>query len=159
MKDAEDSRDIAQSIANMRVEVTQTLAQATATLQGKSALEAFNIQKSMSIALSGKNIEYGSKEYELLLQQTKAQLEANKALEQAGQVEGIVDRLNPQIKLLKDFTAEQEALNAAIARYPENAAMYQDSLRKLGLEYEQNKAAATAWGDRKSTRLNSSHWE
>ena len=146
LRDAEDSRNIAQSIANMRVEVTQTLAQATATLQGKTALEAFNIQKSMSIALSGKNIEYGSQEYELLLQQTKAQLEANKALEQAGQVEGIVDRLNPQIKLLKDFTTEQEALNAAIARYPENAALYQDALVKLGNEYQVNQSKATIWG-------------
>ncbi|MGV6397004.1 DUF4214 domain-containing protein [Pseudomonas caspiana] len=143
---AKDRLDIAQSIANMRVEVTQTLAQATATLQGKAALEAFNIQKSMSVALSGKNIEYGSKEYELLLQQTKAQLEANKALEQASSVESIVDRLNPQIKLLKDYTAEQEALNAAIARYPENAALYQDALVKLGNEYQVNQSKATIWG-------------
>jgi len=143
---AKDRLDIAQSIANMRVEVTQTLAQAQATLQGKTALEAFNIQKSMSVALSGKNIEYGSKEYELLLQQTKAQLEANKALEQASSVESIVDRLNPQIKLLKEYTAEQDALNAAIARYPENAALYQDALAKLGNEYQINQSKATIWG-------------
>ncbi len=144
--DAKDRLDITQSIASMRTETTQTLAQATATLQGKDALEAFNIQKSMTVALAGRNIEVGSKEYQLLLDQTKAQLDANKALEQAGQVEGIVDRLNPQIKLLKDFTAEQEALNAAIARYPENAALYQDALAKLGNEYEVNRSKATLWG-------------
>lgn len=144
--DAKDRLDITKSIASMRIETTQTLAQATATLQGKTALEAFNIQKSMTVALAGKNIEYGSKEYQLLLDQTKAQLDANKALEQAGQVEGIVDRLNPQIKLLKDFTAEQEALNAAIQRYPENAALYQDALAKLGQEYEVNQSKATIWG-------------
>ncbi|APV42142.1 hypothetical protein PFAS1_23495 [Pseudomonas frederiksbergensis] len=144
--DAKDRLDIDQSIASMRIETTQTLAQATATLQGKTALEAFNIQKSMTVALAGKNIEYGSEEYQLLLDQTKAQLDANKALEQAGQVEGIVDRLNPQIKLLKDYTAEQDALNAAIARYPENAALYQDALAKLGREYEVNQSKATIWG-------------
>ena len=144
--DAKDRLDITQSIADMRIETTQTLAQATATLQGKTALEAFNIQKSMTVALAGKNIEVGSKEYQLLLDQTKAQLDANKALEQAGQVEGIVDRLNPQIKLLKDYTAEQDALNAAIARYPENAALYQDALAKLGREYEVNQSKATIWG-------------
>src|SRR5690606_32957430 len=71
---------------------------------------------------------------------------ANKALEQAGQVEGIVDRLSPQTKHLKDFTAEQDALNAAIGRYPENAALYQDALAKLGREYEVNQSKATIWG-------------
>lgn len=144
--DAKDRLDIAQSIANMRTETTQTLAQAAATLQGKSALEAFNIQKSMTVALAGKSIEYGSQEYDLLLQQTKAQLEANKALEQANAVEGIVDRLSPQTKLLRDFTAEQDALNAAIARGTDKTPMYQEALKKLGLEYEQNKAAASEWG-------------
>ena len=146
LKAAEDSRDIAQSIASMRVETTQTLAQATATLQGKDALETFNIQKSMSIALSGKKIDIGSKEYEQLLEQTKAQLAANKALEQASKVEGIIDRLNPQIKLLKDYTAERDALNAAMIRDSENVGLYQDALAKLGQEYEVNQSKATIWG-------------
>lgn len=146
LQDAEDRRDITQSIASMRTETTQTLAQATATLQGKDALEAFNIQKSMTVALAGRNIEVGSKEYQLLLDQTKAQLDANKALEQANSIEGIVDRLNPQVKLLRDYTKEQKALNAAIASGTGDTALYQDTLAKLALEYEQNKNAATAWG-------------
>ena len=144
--DAKDRLDIDQSIANFRVENANTVAQTAATLQGKDALESFNITKAMTIALSGKKIATDSVEYKQLLEQTKAQLAANKALEQAGQVEGIVDRLNPQIKLLKDFTAEQDALNAAIARYPENAALYQDALAKLGNEYEVNRSKATIWG-------------
>lgn len=144
--DAKDRLDITQSIASMRTETTQTLAQATATLQGKDALEAFNIQKSMTVALAGRNIEVGSKEYQLLLDQTKAQLDANKALEQANSIEGIVDRLNPQVKLLRDYTKEQKALNAAIASGIGDTALYQDTLAKLALEYEQNKNAATAWG-------------
>ena len=144
--DAKDRLDIDQSIASMRTETTNTLAQATATLQGKDALETFNIQKSMSIALSGKKIDIGSKEYAQLLEQTKAQLAANKALEQANSIEGIVDRLNPQVKLLRDYTKEQEALNAAIASGTGDTALYQDTLAKLALEYEQNKNAATAWG-------------
>ncbi|VVN64521.1 tape measure protein [Pseudomonas fluorescens] len=146
LQDAEDRRDVSKSISELKVEITQTLAQATATLQGTAALEAFNIQKSMTVALAGKNIEYGSKEYDQLLATTKAQLAANKALEQAGQVEGIVDRLNPQIKLLKDYTAEQDALNAAMGRYPESASLYQDALSKLGNEYEVNRSKATLWG-------------
>ncbi|MQT84001.1 DUF4214 domain-containing protein [Pseudomonas sp. FSL R10-2964] len=144
--DAKDRLDITQSIASMRTETTQTLAQATATLQGKDALEAFNIQKSMTVALAGRNIEVGSKEYQLLLDQTKAQLDANKALEQASKVEGIVDRLSPQIKLLKDYTAERDALNAAMIRDSGNVALYQDALAKLGNEYEVNRSKATLWG-------------
>ena len=144
--DAKDRLDIDQSIASMRVETTNTLAQATATLQGADALETFNIQKSMSIALSGKKIDIGSKEYEQLLEQTKAQLAANKALEQASKVEGIIDRLNPQIKLLKDYTAERDALNAAMIRDSDNVALYQDALAKLGQEYEVNRSKATIWG-------------
>lgn len=146
LQDAEDRRDVAKNISEMKVEVDQILKQATATLQGKDALEAYNIEKAMAIALSGKKIAIGSEEYKQLLATTKAQLDANKALEQAGKVEGIVDRLNPQIKLLKDYTAEQDALNAAIGRYPANAALYQDALVKLGNEYEVNRSKTTLWG-------------
>ncbi|MBS5840637.1 MAG: tape measure protein, partial [Pseudomonas sp.] len=146
LHDAKDREDVMKNVAELKVEVDQIIKQATATLQGKDALEAFNIQKSMTVALAGRNIEVGSKEYQLLLDQTKAQLDANKALEQAGQVEGIVDRLNPQIKLLKDFTAEQDALNAAIASGVGDTALYQDALAKLGNEYEVNRSKATLWG-------------
>ena len=143
---AEDRRDVAKNIADLRVESSQTLAQATATLQGTAALEAFNVQKSMQVALVGKSIEYGSKEYDQLLEATKAQLDHNKALEQAGEANSIVDRLYPQTKLLRDYTSEQEALNRAIELYPEKADAYRDALSRLGVEYEQNKRAATAWG-------------
>jgi tape measure domain-containing protein len=143
---AEDRRDVAKSIADLRVEATQTLAQATATLQGADALETFNVQKSMQLALVGKSIEYGSKEYDQLLQATRAQLEHNKALEQAGAANSIVDRLYPQTKLLRDYTQEQEALNKAIELYPEKADAYRDALARLGVEYQQNKNAASSWG-------------
>lgn len=143
---AEDRRDVAKNIADLRVEATQTLAQATATLEGTDALEAFNVQKAMQLALVGKSIEYGSKEYDQLLQATRAQLDHNKALEQAGAANSIVDRLYPQTKLLRDYTQEQEALNKAIELYPEKADAYRDALQRLGVEYQQNKNAATSWG-------------
>ncbi|WP_426117285.1 tape measure protein [Pseudomonas sp. DSP3-2-2] len=146
LHDAEDRRDVSKNIKELKTEVDGILKQATATLQGKDALETYNIEKSVTVALAGKNIAVGSEEYKLLVATTKAQLDANKALEQAGQVEGIVDRLSPQTKLLKDFTAEQDALNAAIARYPANAALYQDALAKLGNEYQVNQSKATIWG-------------
>ncbi|WP_341522214.1 tape measure protein [Pseudomonas sp. G.S.17] len=146
LHDAEDRRDVSKNIKELKAEVDGILKQATATLQGKDALEAYNIEKSVTVALAGRNIAVGSEEYKQLVATTKAQLDANKALEQAGQVEGIVDRLSPQTKLLKDFTAEQDALNAAIARYPANAALYQDALVKLGNEYQVNQSKATIWG-------------
>ncbi|WP_341523003.1 tape measure protein [Pseudomonas sp. G.S.17] len=146
LHDAEDRRDVSKNIKELKAEVDGILKQATATLQGKDALEAYNIEKSVTVALAGKNIAVGSEEYKQLVATTKAQLDANKALEQTGQVEGIVDRLSPQTKLLKDFTAEQDALNAAIARYPANAALYQDALAKLGNEYQVNQSKATIWG-------------
>lgn len=146
MQDAEDRRDVAKAAAAMKVEVDQTLAQAKATLQGSDALEAYNINKSMQTELAGKNIAVGSKEYDQLLKQTKAQLEANKALEAANKANDLVDRLNPQIKLLKEYTEDQKALNDAIAMYPEKADLYRDSLVKLGQEYGDNQAKLTVWG-------------
>lgn len=146
LQDAEDRRDVLKAAADLKVEVEQTIAQATATLQGKAALEAFNIQKSMSIALVGKNIAIGSEEYKQLLKQTEAQLAANKALESAGRVEGIVDRLSPEIKLLRDYKEAQQDLTDAMKTAPENVALYQDALVKLGYEYEVNRSKATLWG-------------
>jgi hypothetical protein len=146
MQDAEDRRDVAKAAAAMKVEVDQTLAQAKATLQGSDALEVYNVNKSMQVELAGKNIQYGSKEYDQLLKQTKAQLEANKALEAANKANDLVDRLNPQVKLLKDYTEDQKALNAAMALYPEKADTYRDALVKLGNEYEVNRSKATIWG-------------
>ncbi|QHF05744.1 tape measure protein [Pseudomonas asturiensis] len=144
--DAQDRLDVAKTIADMKVEVQNLEKEAQATLQGTAALEAFNVEKAVKAELSGKNIAVGSEEYKQLLATTKAQLEANKALEAANKANDIVDRLNPQIKLLKDYTDEQKALNAAMALYPANAALYQDALRKLGQEYEANQRAATTWG-------------
>jgi hypothetical protein len=146
MQDAEDRRDVAKTAAAMKVEVDQTLAQAKATLQGADALEIYNVNKSMQVELAGKNIQYGSKEYDQLLKQTKAQLEANKALEAANKANDLVDRLNPQIKLLKEYTEDQKALNDAISMYPEKADLYRESLVKLGQEYGDNQAKLTVWG-------------
>lgn len=140
LHDAKDREDVMKNVAELKVEVDQILKQATATLQGKDALDAFNVTKSMTIALAGKNIAEGSKEYEQLLAITKAQLDANKALEQANSVPGIVDRLNPELKLLNDYTKEQEALNAAIALGTDKTPLYQDALVKLGNEYEVNRS-------------------
>ncbi|MCD5996511.1 tape measure protein [Pseudomonas sp. CDFA 602] len=144
--DAQDRLDVAKTIADMKVEVQNLEKEAKATLQGTAALEAFNVEKAIKAELAGKNIAVGSEEYKQLLAMTKAQLEANKALEAANKANDIVDRLNPQIKLLKDYTEEQKALNSAMALYPENAALYRDALVKLGNEYEVNRSKATLWG-------------
>jgi tape measure domain-containing protein len=146
LHDAEDRRDVNKNIAEMKVEVAETLKQVAATLEGKDALEAYNIQKSVTVALAGKNIAVGSEEYKQLVATTKAQLDANKALEQANSVDGIVDRLSPQIKLLNDYTREQDALNAAIDLGTSKTPMYQEALAKLSQEYEVNRSKATLWG-------------
>jgi hypothetical protein len=144
--DARDRLDLSESNAARRVDTANTLSQAAATLKGSSALEEYNATKAITLALSGKKIAADSAEYKQLVETTKAQLAANKALQQAGKVESIVDRLSPQTKLLRDYTEEQEALNAAIALGEGDTALYQATLAKLAVEYEQNKNAATAWG-------------
>lgn len=84
--------------------------------------------------------------YKQLLATTKAQLDANKALESAGRIEGIIDRLNPEIKLLKDYEQAQQDIYAAMELAPGKTALYQDALVKLGNEYEVNRSKATLWG-------------
>ncbi|HGY9618034.1 TPA: DUF4214 domain-containing protein [Pseudomonas putida] len=144
--DAEDRLSVAKSAFDLAEETELLLAQARATLQGTAALEAFNLQKAMQVALTGKNIAQGSKEYEQLLGATRAQQEAVKVAKQAADAGSIMDRLYPQKKLLREYTEGQEALNKAMELAPEKASEYQDALRLLGLEYEQNRSAATAWG-------------
>ena len=146
LQDAEDRRDVNKKIAEMKVEIDNTLKQATATIQGTAALEAFNIEKAVQAELIGKNIAIGSEEYKQLLATTKAQLDANKALESAGRIEGIIDRLNPEIKLLKDYEQAQQDIYAAMELAPGKTALYQDALVKLGNEYEVNRSKATLWG-------------
>jgi tape measure domain-containing protein len=154
MQDAEDRRDVAKAAAAMQVEVDQLMAQARATLQGAAAVEAYNVQKAMQTELTGKNISVGSKEYAQLLKQTKAQQDANKALDQANKARDIVDRLNPQIKLLRDYREEQEALGKAMELDADNIGLYQDALKKLGKEYEDNQSKLTIWGKLTDDALN-----
>ncbi|MBA1200449.1 tape measure protein [Pseudomonas capeferrum] len=146
LHDAEDRRDVAKTVSAMAAELKSINAQAVATLKGRDALEAFNIEKAVQAELVGKNIKVGSEEYKQLLATTRAQLDANKALEQANKANDLVDRLNPQVKLLKDYTEEQQALMAAMSMYPEKASLYGDALVKLGKEYEVNRSKATIWG-------------
>ena len=145
-QDAQDKLNISKSAYDLGKETADIIAQAQATLMGADALAAYNLEKSMAVALTGKNIGVGSKEYEQLLAANKAQLEAVKIAQRAANAGGIMDRLYPEAKLLKDYTEDQKALNAAMALYPDNAANYQAALLKLGNEYEVNRSKATLWG-------------
>ncbi|MDD1982355.1 DUF4214 domain-containing protein [Pseudomonas asiatica] len=144
--DAEDRLAVAKSAFDLAEETELLLAQARATLQGTAALEAFNVQKAMQVALTGKNIAAGSQEYDQLLAAIKAQQAAVKVAKQAADAGSIMDRLYPEKKLLREYTEGQEALNKAMELAPDKTSEYQEALRLLGLEYEQNKNAATAWG-------------
>ena len=146
LQNAEDRRDVSKGIAEMKVEIDQTLKQAAATLEGTAALEAYNLEKAVTVALTGKKIAVDSEEYKQLVATTKAQLDANKAMEAAGRVEGIIDRLNPEIKLLKDYEQAQRDIYTAMDLAPGKTALYQDALVKLGNEYEVNRSKATIWG-------------
>ncbi|MGO3031236.1 hypothetical protein [Pseudomonas helleri] len=145
-QDAQDKLNISKAAYDLGKETEDLLAQAKATLMGADALAVYNVQKSMTIALAGKNIEAGSKEYEQLLAATKAQQDAVKVAQQAASAGSIMDRLYPEQKLLREYTEGQAALNKAMELAPEKVADYQAALVRLGLEYEQNKNAATAWG-------------
>ncbi|MCK2124306.1 tape measure protein [Pseudomonas sp. PNPG3] len=144
--DAEDNLDISKQAFDLQKEAADQVALAKATLQGAGALEAYNVQKAMQVALVGKNIAAGSKEYDQLLAATRAQQAAVKVAKQAADAGSIMDRLYPEKKLLREYTEGQEALNKAMELAPEKTSEYQEALRLLGLEYEQNKSAASAWG-------------
>lgn len=143
---AEARRDVAKATYDLRAETSALDLQAAATLQGKSALEAFNVERAKAAILSGKNVNALTEETRQYLEAFEANQKATKALQQAGEVEGIMDRLQPQAKLLKDYTKEVAALTKAMELDKEHSAQYAETLRLLGLEYEQNWVAATAWG-------------
>lgn len=145
-QDAQDKLNVSKSAYDLGKETSDIIAQAQATLMGADALAAYNVQKAMTVALANKNIEVGSEEYKQLLAATEAQQDALKIAQRAANAGGIMDRLYPEAKLLKDYTEDQKALNAAMALYPENAASYQAALVKLGNEYEVNRSKATIWG-------------
>lgn len=144
--DAEARRDAGKATYDLKAETAALELQATATLQGTSALEAFNVERAKSAILAGKNVDALTEETRQYLEAFEANQKANKALQQAGEVDGIMDRLQPQAKLLKDYTKEVDALTDAMERNPDKADQYRETLRLLGLEYEQNRAKATAWG-------------
>ncbi|MCO8164802.1 tape measure protein [Pseudomonas sp. 21LCFQ010] len=144
--DARDRLAIGEMVAQMRTENDQTLDLAKATLQGEAAIDAYNVAKQVQTALIGKNIAVGSQEYKQLLEVTKAQLDNNKALDQASKARNLVDRLNPEIAALKEYREAQKALTWAMENDRDNIDLYQQTLVKLGTEYEANQRAATAWG-------------
>ena len=145
-QDAQDRLNVSKQAYELDQETADLIAQAKAQLQGAAALEAYNLQKSMTVALTGKNIEYGGKEYEQLLAANKAQQDAVKLARQAEGVGGIMDRLYPEAKLLRDYTQEQQALNAAIALGTDQTPQYEAALARLSVEYEANQRAASVWG-------------
>lgn len=145
-QNAQDKLNLSKSAYDLGKETADLIAQSKATLMGADALAAYNAEKALTIALAGKNIEVGSEEYKRMLAATEAQREALKLVQQAGSAGGIMDRLYPEAKLLKDYTEDQKALNAAMELYPQNAANYQSALAKLGREYEVNQSKATIWG-------------
>jgi len=145
-QNAQDKLAVAKSAYDLGKETDDLIAQAKATLMGADALAAYNAQKALTIALAGKNVEVGSKEYEQLQAATKAQQAAVKMAHEASTSTGIMDRLYPAAKLLKDYTDDQNALNAAMALYPANAGAYESALVKLSSEYEANRNKATIWG-------------
>jgi len=144
--DAQDRLAVSKAAYDLSTETAGLLAQAQATVQGTAALEQYNVQKAMQVALAGKNIEVGSKEYQQLLEATKAQQDAIKVAKQASDAGSIIDRLYPASKLLRDYTEDQAALNKAMELYPERADAYRDALQRLSLEYQQNQQSASAWG-------------
>ncbi|MFC0708436.1 hypothetical protein [Azorhizophilus paspali] len=127
-------------------EVEQLEAQAVATLKGRAALDEYNDAKAVAIALAEKHVDAQSAEGKALEEAIRKSREATRVLGQAGQVEGIMDRLFPETKRLREYTREQEALNKAIELYPERADEYREALRRLGIEYKQSQIEATAWG-------------
>lgn len=145
-RDAEDKLAVSKAAYDLGKETADVIAQAKATLMGADALAAYNTQKALTVALADKNIEVGSKEYQQLLAANEAQQQAVRLAQQAGASGGIMDRLYPQSKLLKDYIEDQNALNAAIEIYPARADEYRAALQRLGVEYEQNQNAATTWG-------------
>ncbi|WP_346829440.1 DUF4214 domain-containing protein [Pseudomonas abietaniphila] len=144
--DAQDRLAVSKAAYDLGTETANLLAQAQATLRGTAALEQYNVQKAMQVALAGKNIEIGSQEYQQLLAATKAQQDAIKVAQQASDAGSIIDRLYPSSKLLREYTEEQAALSKAMELYPERADAYRDALQRLGQEYQQNQQSATAWG-------------
>ncbi len=144
--DAEARQDVAKGIYQLRLETDSLNAQALATLQGTDALNAYNAEKAVAAALAGKNADALSAETKLMLEAVQANQQAAKTAEQVGKVQSIMDRLKPESALLRQYTEDQEALNKAMQINPEHSAEYADALKVLGLEYEQNRAAATAWG-------------
>lgn len=144
--DAEARQDVAKGIYQLRLETDSLNAQALATLQGTDALNAYNAEKAVAAALAGKNADALSAETKLMLEAVQANQQAAKTADQVGKVQSIMDRLKPESALLRQYTEDQDALNKAMQLNPEHSAEYADALKVLGLEYEQNRAAATAWG-------------
>ena len=143
---ARDRQDLAKSYYDLKQETDQLIAQATATLQGTDALEAYNAQKAQSVILAGKNGEALSEEAKRYKEAYEANQKAAKALADAQDVQNILDDLDPQAKAAREYQEQVRKLTEAMAANKDQAYIYQDALTKLGIRYEENQRQATAWG-------------
>ncbi|WP_288477187.1 DUF4214 domain-containing protein [uncultured Pseudomonas sp.] len=144
--DAEARRDINKATQDLQLETAALLAQGVATLQGTTALEAYNLERGKTEILAGRNAEALTEETAAYVAAMDQRNQALKVSQQLSSVEGIMDRLQPQAKLLRDYTKEVGALTKAMELDKDHSAQYAETLRLLGLEYEQNRVKATAWG-------------
>lgn len=144
--DAEARRDINKATQDLQLETSALLAQGVATLQGTTALEAYNLERAKTEILAGRNAEALTKETAAYVAAMDQRNQALKISQQLSSVEGVMDRLQPQTKLLRDYRKEVDALTLAMEKNPAKADEYREAQRLLGEEYDRNRLKASSWG-------------
>lgn len=143
---AEDKLAVSKQAYDLQQEASGQTALAKATLQGADALAEYNVQKALKVTLAGKDIAQTSAEYQMLLEATRAQQKALELVRQASSANSIVDRLEPEQKLLREYKADLASLQAAMELNKDETTRYQEAIAKLGNEYEINRSKSTLWG-------------
>lgn len=146
LKAAEDKRDIEKSVSDLKRENQELASQVVAVLAGTEALEAFNLEKQLSEALSGKSTTALKAETDELRRHLVERQKQQKLLERVNRANALVDEYDDIGTLTRQYREDLASLYDAMMNTEGGIEKYSETIERLGQTYQANLRELTAWG-------------
>lgn len=151
---AEQEAQVEKSKYDMKQEVIDLKAQATAVVGGEKALHAYNVEKRVEQALIGKDPALRARMISSVREEAEALERTSEQLAKITRGDEITKQFNQGKVLAKQYGDDIKALEARFNQGGVSAEEYKKALQGLAAEYQNNQAQLTIWGKFTQEALN-----